>query len=76
MVIAAYDASLIAHSFVFLWSWICSFEIGSTLPVAMFNPCGSDSLAVIIFGTNSLALIPAFSARILGKISNALAYLL
>ena len=76
IVIAASDANLIAHSFVFLWSWICIEEIFSVSPVRTFNPVGSYSLAAISFGTISLALTPLFSAKILGKISNALANLL
>ena len=76
MVIAASEASLMAHSFVFLWSWICIEVIFSTSPVKTFNPVGSYSLAAISFGTISLALTPLFSDKILGKISKALANLL
>jgi hypothetical protein len=51
-------------------------EIFYTSPVRTFKPVGSYSLAVISFGTISLALTPLFSAKILGNTSKALANLL
>ena len=71
IVIAASEASLIAHSLVCLWSYTFSYLLELTSPETMSRPLGLESslLAAIMLATNSLELMPEFSARMRGKTS-------